>query len=253
MCLMLVRCIFLKFIYRNGLFETPAGFALFKVLKDSKLKDTDGLYKDFETADKAQKVLKLKAFKKFRDTKEAMKCVEKLVSSSLPKGLKKFLDKNIVQKGIEEELMIADKKLGKIIKEKLNIDCKSGDKVNELLRCIRFQITSLLEGLDEKELKNMSLGLAHSMSRYKLSFSTEKVDTMIMQAVNLLEDLDKELNNYAMRLKEWYSWHFPELAKIVTDNITYSQMVILIGMRQNVKKISLEKLTEVSNSEEISE
>lgn len=54
---------------------------------------------------------------------------------------------------------------------------------------------------------------------------------MIIQAVSLLEDLDKELNNYAMRLKEWYSWHFPELAKIVTDNVTYSQMVDFIGMR----------------------
>lgn len=83
-------------------------------------------------------------------------------------------------------------------------------------------MTDLLSGLDEKELRSMSLGLSHSMSRYKLSFSSEKVDTMIIQAVNLLEDLDKELNNYAMRLKEWYSWHFPELAKIVTDNIAYS-------------------------------
>jgi nucleolar protein 58 len=88
------------------------------------------------------------------------------------------------------------------------------------------------------------LGLSHSMSRYKLSFSSEKVDTMIIQAVSLLDDLDKELNNYAMRLKEWYSWHFPELAKIVTDNLTYSQLVNFIGMRQNVKKIKMEELTE---------
>jgi nucleolar protein 58 len=44
------------------LFETPAGFALFKVLKDSKLKDLDSLYKDFKTADKAKKIVKLKAF-----------------------------------------------------------------------------------------------------------------------------------------------------------------------------------------------
>ena len=127
--------------------------------------------------------------------------------------------------------MISDKKLGKVIQEKLKIECKSGEKVNELMRCIRFQMSSLIEGLDEKELKSMSLGLAHSLSRYKLSFSTEKVDTMIIQAVSLLDDLDKELNNYAMRLKEWYSWHFPELAKIVTDNITYAQMVDFIGMR----------------------
>ena len=61
------------------LFETPAGFALFKVLKDGKLKDVENLHKDFETAEKAQKVVKLKAFKKFKDTKEAMKSVEKLL------------------------------------------------------------------------------------------------------------------------------------------------------------------------------
>lgn len=91
----------------------------------------------------------------------------------------------------------------------------------------------------------MQLGLAHSVSRYKLSFTSEKVDTMIIQAVSLLEDLDKELNNYAMRLREWYSWHFPELSKIITDNQAYAQAVILIGMRTNVKNLSLEQLQEV--------
>jgi len=230
------------------LFETPAGFALFKVLKDA-----DSLAADFETPEGASKVVKLKAFKKFKDTKDAMKSVEKLLKGDLSKSLKKFLEKNIVQKGVEEALMLADKKLGKVITETLGIECKAGEKANELLRCIRFQMTSLLEGLDEKELKNMSLGLAHTMSRYKLSFSSEKVDTMIIQAVNLLEDLDKELNNYAMRLKEWYSWHFPELAKIVTDNVTYAHVVDFVGMRTNVKKLSLEKLGAVAGSEEIAQ
>ena len=48
-----------------------------------------------------------------------------------------------------------------------------------------------------------------------------------------------------MRLREWYSWHFPELGKIITDNITYAKAVILIGMRTNVKDLPLEKLSEV--------
>jgi nucleolar protein 58 len=120
------------------LFETPAGFALFKVLKEGKLKDVDSLHKDFETGDKASKVVKLKAFKKFSDTKEAMKSTEKLLKGEMSKTLKKFLDKNIVQKGVEEALMLADKKLGKAITEKLGIECKTGSKANELLRCIRY-------------------------------------------------------------------------------------------------------------------
>jgi len=98
----------------------------------------------------------------------------------MSKTLSKFLDKNIVQKGIEEELLISDKKLAKTITEKLKIQVKTGDKANELLRCIRFQMSSLLEGLDDADLKQMSLGLAHSFSRYKLQFSSEKVDTMII-------------------------------------------------------------------------
>jgi nucleolar protein 58 len=162
------------------LFETPAGFALFKVLKEGKLKDVSKLYKEFENPKKAAEMVKLKAFKKFKDTKEAMKSVEKLLKGDLSKGLKKFLDKNIVQKGIEEELIVSDKKLGKSISEKLKIECKTGEKASELLRCVRFQMNSLLEDLDEKELKSMSLGLAHSLSRYKLSFSSEKVDTMVI-------------------------------------------------------------------------
>jgi nucleolar protein 58 len=68
-----------------------------------------------------------------------MKSVEKLLKGDLSKSLKKFLEKNIVQKGVEEALMLADKKLGKVITEKLGIECKAGEKTNELLRCIRFQ------------------------------------------------------------------------------------------------------------------
>lgn len=75
---------------------------------------------------------------------------------------------------------------------------------------------------------------------------------MIIQAVNLLEDLDKELNNYAMRLREWYSWHFPELSKIITDNQTYAAAVILIGMRTNVKDLDIDTMAEVM-PEEIAE
>ena len=52
-----------------------------------------------------------------------------------------------------------------------------------------------------------------------------QVDTMIVQAIGLLDDLDKELNTYAMRVREWFGWHFPEMTKIVSDNIAYAKVV----------------------------
>ena len=228
------------------LFETAGGFALFKVVKEKRLEKLDSLHQSFEDADSAKKVVKLKSFAPFKDTKDAMKSIEKLMKGKVSKGLKKFLTKNIVQKEIEDELLVADKKLGKAIQEALNINCQTGEKANELMRCIRFQMESLISDMqDTSQFKQMQLGLAHSVSRYKLAFTSDKVDTMIIQAVSLLEDLDKELNNYAMRLKEWYSWHFPELQKIVTDSVVYAQAVTLIGMRTNVKNLSDEEMQEV--------
>jgi len=37
-----------------------------------------------------------------------------------------------------------------------------------------------------------------------------------------------------MRIKEWYSWHFPELARIVSDNYAYVKLVDLIGDKVGV-------------------
>merc|ERR1712048_1370260 len=97
-------------------------------------------------------------------------------------------------------------------------------------------LTTLIEGLDDTEVKSMSLGLAHTLSRFKLKSSPDKVDVMIMQAVGLLDDLDKELNNFAMRLREWFGWHFPEMGKIVTENLAYAKCVKLMGLKTKAKE-----------------
>ena len=88
----------------------------------------------------------------------------------------------------------------------------------------------------------MSLGLSHSLSRHKLKFSPDKVDTMIVQAIALLDDLDKELNTYAMRVKEWYGWHFPELGKMLNDNLAYARVVLKMGMRTKAADADLAEI-----------
>lgn len=98
------------------------------------------------------------------------------------------------------------------------------------------------------DLKNTTCGLSHNFYRYKLKFSADKIDVMIIQAVGLLDDLDKELNNYAMRLREWYGWHFPECGKIVADNVLYAKVVKLIGMRTNAININLQEVEGVDDN-----
>nr|XP_020441751.1 nucleolar protein 58 [Monopterus albus] len=215
------------------LFETAAGYAIFKVLDESKLQQVDNLYKEFETPEKANTIVKLKHFEKFLDTTEALAAATALVEGKIGKSLKKVL-KKVVAKEPHEQLAISDAKLGGVVKDKLDVSCVHSPAVAELMRCIRSQMESLITGLPPREMSAMSLGLAHSLSRYKLKFSPDKVDTMIVQAISLLDDLDKELNNYIMRCREWYGWHFPELGKVITDNLAYCKTVCKIGDRTNV-------------------
>nr|AAC16331.1 SAR DNA-binding protein-2 [Pisum sativum] len=231
------------------LFETAAGFALFKVLDEGKLSKVEDLQQSFSSADTARKVVKLKAFSKFENTSEALKSANLLIDGKASKDLRKFLSVHCQN----ETLGVADTKLASIIKEKLQIDCVHNVGVMELMRGVRYQLTELIAGLAVQDMAPMSLGLSHSLSRYKLKFSADKVDTMIVQAIGLLDDLDKELNTYAMRVREWYGWHFPELTKIILDNIQYAKAVKLMGDRINAAKLDFSEILSEEVEAEVKE
>jgi nucleolar protein 58 len=132
-------------------------------------------------------------------------------------------------------LAVQDPKLGVSIAQipGLSIKTITDSSTQNLFRTIRENLTSLLPDLLPAEESATRLGLAHSLSRHKLKFSADKVDTMIIQSIASLDVLDKQLNTYAMRVKEWYGWHFPELAKILNDNLAYSRVVLKMGFRSN--------------------
>jgi len=233
------------------LFETPAGYAVFKLLDEGKLAKSENLYEDFETIDQAKNMVKLKKFQKFEDTTEALSAATAAVEGKMSKSLKKLL-KKVIAEDAHEKLAVADAKLGNSIQDKLQLNCVYDSKISELMRCIRSQVSGLISGSD-KEMAAMELGLAHSLSRYKLKFSPDKIDTMIVQAVSLLDDLDKELNNYIMRCREWYGWHFPELGKIITDNLAFVRTVELMGTRENAKTMDLSDVLPEEIEEKVKE
>ncbi|TNM88549.1 hypothetical protein fugu_004803 [Takifugu bimaculatus] len=68
---------------------------------------------------------------------------------------------------------------------------------------------------------------------------------MIIQSIALLDQLDKDINTFSMRVREWYGYHFPELIKIVSDNSMYCRLARLIGNRKELTEESLEGLEEV--------
>merc|ERR1712136_209262 len=68
---------------------------------------------------------------------------------------------------------------------------------------------------------------------------------MIIQSITLLDQLDKDINTFAMRVREWYSYHFPELVKIVPDNYTYARVACFLKSRKDFDAAKVEPLEEI--------
>ncbi|EEU42424.1 uncharacterized protein NECHADRAFT_39989 [Fusarium vanettenii 77-13-4] len=237
--------------------ETPAGYGLFKAT-DKKMLKNEELAAELGRPEKVVEIwqvtqatvantifssrLKLKKFVKFDSAATALEEAAALKDGKVPELLTALLEDLKSEK--KASLAVADMKLGTAISNlpALNISPVSGSNTMDLFRGIRGSLSNLIPGLVEENFDRMALGLSHSMSRHKLKFSADKVDAMIIQAIKLLDDLDKELNVYAMRTKEWYGWHFPEMAKILNDNLAYARVILAVGMRTNISESDLSEI-----------
>jgi len=216
------------------LFESASGFALFEQTESDEI----GQYlEEMQNAmcdlSRISKVLKLKAFVPFKSAEEALAAANDSSEGMLNETLKNFLEMNLpsgkkAEKKGKIELGVLDTKLGSAINEELGIKCTTKDPVPEMVRGIRMHLSRYIKGLEEADQSKASLGLAHSYSRSKVKFNVNRQDNMIIQSISLLDTLDKDINTFSMRIKEWYGWHFPELVKIVGDNYKYSRCVKMI-------------------------
>lgn len=108
-----------------------------------------------------------------------------------------------------------------------------------------MHFAKLVKGMSAESSSKAQLGLGHAYSRCKVKFNVHKSDNMIIQSIALLDQLDKDVNTFSMRLREWYSYHFPELVKIVPDNYMFSKCVKIIKNRKELGEGTIEALEEV--------
>lgn len=101
----------------------------------------------------------------------------------------------------------------------------------------RSEVKSVLDKLVEEELKE----------------AVARRDMMIVHAVHVLEDLDKQINMVYTRCREWYGLHFPELAEIVNDLEDYLRIMTEVGARRNFDEEKLERIVGPKLAAEIME
>jgi nucleolar protein 56 len=205
------------------------------------------------------KLVKLLAFKPFPSAAAALEEANAVSESALTDDLRAFVEQNVPKgkkssssSGAAAKLGVSEPKLGSAIQEATGVPCVAGEAVGELLRGVRLHFTRLLGAagsgdtgaLRDADLQRAQLGLAHSYSRAKVKFNVNKVDNMIIQAIALLDTLDKDVNTFVMRVREWYGWHFPELVKVVPDNYQYARAALAIGDKAALSEASLPALAE---------
>ena len=99
-------------------------------------------------------------------------------------------------------LAVGDDKIAGSISEALSIKCDfRSDVSRELLRGIRLHFTSFVQALDKKDVIQSQLGLSHAYSRSKIKFNVNRADNNIIQSICLLDQLDKDINTFAMRIR----------------------------------------------------
>lgn len=227
------------------LYEHAAGYALFKV---TQFEEVSMLLPQLEASvtdlGRFNSLVKLVGFSPFKSAIVALENANAISEGIVPSDLALFLDGALIAKD-KTTLGVADPKLSAALGEALGVKTTHIGVVPEILRGVRHHFHNLIKGFTDKSAGVAQLGLGHSYSRAKVKFNVNRVDNMIIQSIALLDQLDKDINTFSMRIREWYSYHFPELAKIVTENYKYAKVAQFIKDRKSLSAESLEPLEEI--------
>ena len=237
------------------LFESSSGYALFETLDlDVAGRALEKVQETTQSADKFGKVVKLHGFKPFTSAANALEQINCVSEGVASEDLQNFLEQNLPRlkdsKKAKFQLGVADSKLGNSIVETTKIPCVCNDHVGEIIRGIRAHFTKFVKGFKGGDYEKAQLGLAHSYSRAKVKFNVNRSDNMIIQAIALIDTLDKDINTFIMRVREWYGWHFPELVKVVNDNYMYARLALVIKDKATLTDEAMPALKEITGDED---
>ena len=241
------------------LLESASGYALLERVKSEEIgSELDEVQSAVLDWSRFSKIVKLKAFCPFTSAQSALENINAITEGEVTEFLANFLEMNIEKKKKVKEgkkdksqhLGVIDPKLGNMISESLSIKCQSNEMILELIRGCRFHFTNLVKLLKASDMAQAQLGLGHSYSRSKVKFNVHRVDNMIIQSIVILDTIDKDLNTFTMRVREWYSWHFPELIGIVNDNYKFCRLCKFIKQKESISEDSLEDMEKITDDME---
>ncbi|CAN6226445.1 unnamed protein product [Urochloa humidicola] len=237
------------------LFESASGYALFHAYGIDEIgQSVDAVRASVLDLQRFGKAVKLAGFSPFSSAADALDQCNAISEGIMTDELRNFLELNLPKvkegKKAKYSLGVMEPKVGSHISEVTGIPCQSNEFVQELLRGVRLHFNQFINQLKESDLEKAQLGLGHSYSRAKVKFNVNRVDNMVIQAIFLLDTLDKDINSFSMRVREWYSWHFPELVKIVNDNYLYAKIAKFVVNKSDLAEKDIPALADLTGDED---
>lgn len=97
---------------------------------------------------------------------------------------------------------------------------------------------------DAEDYRLWTHNITMEITKLRVKRAIEKRDLLVAQAIQTLDDLDKVINLFMGRVREWYGVHFPELDRLVEKHETYARLVLNLGNRENfsVKRLKEEEI-----------
>ena len=176
-----------------------------------------------------------------KDPKEIAKRLKQINSGEIIPEMKDLISE-LKSKGYEtfifEDLDLAEnirKKLG--VSSEVEPQSEIGRSLRERLGEYAVEFDFLKSTLD---LPRLIHEVSMEISRTSVKEAAERRDFLIIQAVEALDDLDKTLNLFAGRIREWYGLHFPELTHLISKHELYARLVHKLGRRGNFLNENLE-------------
>ena len=124
-------------------------------------------------------------------------------------------------------------------KDPSSIASELAEKTNAPKEIEDFVKENLMKyALDHKFVKNQ-IEFNQLMTKVNSELAKQKIkqsasrDNLIIHANNAIEELDKAINIFVERLREWYSLHFPEMDRIIENHEIYAGLVEKFGSRSN--------------------
>jgi nucleolar protein 56 len=173
---------------------------------------------------------------------EASSMLRQIESGDLPTTVSDFFVK--LKKEKYKPLVVDNETLLKAVKGKGGLETEL-EKPSAVGDKFREQLVPVLIGLkiikDEADFNRFVRDVTLQMARVGVAVSAARRDQHAIQTARALDDLDKTLNLFSGRTREWYGLHFPEMDRLIEGQDTYVRLVANLGKRSNFTEEALEK------------